>query len=224
MFKYFQLTLAWDDQMDFPVFNGMLPEQTLNITFSKYFWMSLGFLKNVSTAHSYISATSDGYKTVLAVTQSLQSTLSQSKDHSLQYHHSLFRINYFMLQECWSTTEPHKKALCEKNWACLQWFRKERVHCKSKTSFLGGSRLEWKILTVFISVEWNKLGHLPLSLLFPISPWRTECVCPPPRIHKAIRCSLTPCPELSMEKGLDQRDISETKMEFIVAVAVKLLS
>lgn len=67
--------------MGFPVFNGMDPEETLNITFSKYFWMSLGFLENIYTAHAYTSAAFDGCKTVLAVTQSLQSTLCQSKDH-----------------------------------------------------------------------------------------------------------------------------------------------
>lgn len=60
--------LACDNQMDSPVFNGMVPEETLNITFSKYFCMSLGFLENIYTAHSYISAASDGHRTVLAVT------------------------------------------------------------------------------------------------------------------------------------------------------------
>lgn len=61
-----------------------------------------------------------------------------------------------------------------------------------------------------------------LTLLFPISLWKTECMSPP-KIYKAIKCSFTPCPQQPMEKCLDQRDISKTIMKFIVAVAVKLL-
>lgn len=79
----------------------------------------------------------------------------------------------------------------------------------------------WDWESLFYSYQLNEISW-HLTLLFPISLWKTESMSPP-KIYKAIKCSLTPCPQLPMEKCLDQRDISKTRRKFIVAVAVNLL-
>lgn len=185
MFKCLKLTFAWDDQTGFPVFNGMGPEETLNITFSKYLWMSLCFLENIYTAHAYTSAAFDGCRTVLAVTQSLQSTYVRAKTMVPVSGVTPFIFQDKLFHARGLLKNPTKKALSEKTkhvYSDSGW--KESI---ARPKHLSQEEEGWDGESLLCSYQLNETnwGIFPLHFCFQFL-LEKENVCLPPKFIRPL--------------------------------------